>query len=61
MWHNQDDAVATLMGTPYAPGVAALPAGTQQRIRDLLTARLGQAPDGTFTIRTTSHIGRGVK
>ena len=49
------------MGTPYAPGVAALPAGTQQRIRDLLAARLGQAPDGTFTIRTTSHIGRGVK
>ena len=61
VWHNEDDAVATLMGTPYAPGVKALPADVQQRIRDLLAARLGQAPDGTVTVRTTSHIGRGVK
>ena len=61
VWHNEADAVATLMGTPYAPGVAALPADVQQRVRDLLAARLGPAPDGTFTIRTTSHIGRGVK
>lgn len=61
VWSNEDDAVGTLMGTPYAPGVAVLPDGAQRRIRDLLSARLGQAPDGTFTIRTTSHIGRGVR
>ncbi|MGH3293268.1 MAG: class I SAM-dependent methyltransferase [Trebonia sp.] len=61
VWHSEDDAVATLMGTPYAPGVTALPADVQRRIRELLAARLGQAPDGTFTIRTASHIGRGVK
>src|ERR1035437_4599583 len=25
VWHNAEDAVATVMGTPYAPGVKALP------------------------------------
>jgi ubiquinone/menaquinone biosynthesis C-methylase UbiE len=61
VWRNEDDAVATLMGTPYAPGVKALPPDVQQRIRDLLADRLGPAPDGTVTVRTTSHIGRGVR
>jgi ubiquinone/menaquinone biosynthesis C-methylase UbiE len=61
VWHNEGDAVATLMGTPYAPGVKALPADVQQRIRELLAARLGHAHDGTVTVRTTSHIGRGVR
>ena len=61
VWRNADDAVATLMGTPYGPGIGALPAGTQERVRALFAGRLGQSPDGTITIRTASHIGRGVK
>ena len=61
VWHNAEDAVATVMGTPYAPGVKALPAEMQQRVRALLAGRLGQSPDGTVTIQTMSHIGRGVK
>ena len=61
VWHNAEEAVATVMGTPYAPGVRALPAETQQRVRALFAGRLGQSPDGTVIIRTTSHIGRGVR
>lgn len=61
VWRNAEDAVATLMGTPYGPGIRALPAGTQERVRALFAGRLGQSPDGTITIRTTSHIGRGVR
>ncbi len=61
VWRNAEDAVATLMGTPYGPGIRVLPAETQERVRALFAARLGQSPDGTVTIRTTSHIGRGVK
>jgi hypothetical protein len=26
VWHNADDAAATLMRTPYGPGIRALPA-----------------------------------
>ena len=44
VWHNAEDAVATVMGTPYAPGVKALPAEMQQRVRALLAGRLGQSP-----------------
>jgi ubiquinone/menaquinone biosynthesis C-methylase UbiE len=60
-WRNAEDAAATLMGTPYGPGIRALPAETQERVRTLFARRLRQSPDGTITIRTASHIGRGVK
>jgi ubiquinone/menaquinone biosynthesis C-methylase UbiE len=61
MWATADDAAAALTGTPYGPAVAALPGHLQQRIRAQLAARLGPAPDGTVTVRTTSHIARGIK
>jgi hypothetical protein len=61
VWRNADDAAATLMGTPYGPGITALPAETQERVRTLFARRLRQSPDGTITIQTASHIGRGVK
>ncbi len=61
VWRNAEDAVATLMGTPYGPSIRALPAETQERVRALFAGRLEQSPDGAVTIRTTSHIGRGVK
>jgi ubiquinone/menaquinone biosynthesis C-methylase UbiE len=60
VWRNAGDAAAALMGTPYGPGIRALPAETQERVRTLFAGRLRQSPDGTITIRTASHIGRGV-
>ncbi len=61
VWCDADDAVATLMGTPYGPSVKALPIEEQERVRVLLADRLGQSQDGAVTIGTTSHIGRGIK
>jgi ubiquinone/menaquinone biosynthesis C-methylase UbiE len=61
VWRNADDAVATLTGTPYGPGIRALPAEAQQRVRTLFAGRLRPSADGTITIRTASHIGRGVR
>ena len=61
VWRNAEDAAATLMGTPYGPAIRALPAETQERVRTLFARRLRQSPDGTITIQTASHIGRGVK
>jgi SAM-dependent methyltransferase len=61
IWNDEEDAVATLMGTPYGPSVTALPAEMQQQVRALFAERLGQASNGAVIVRTTSHIGRGVK
>jgi ubiquinone/menaquinone biosynthesis C-methylase UbiE len=61
VWRNADDVTATLMGTPYAPGIRALPAETQERVRTLFARRLRPSADGTITIQTASHIGRGVR
>jgi ubiquinone/menaquinone biosynthesis C-methylase UbiE len=61
VWRNAEDAAATLMGTPYGPGVRALPAERQERVRTLFTRRLERSADGTITIQTVSHIGRGVR
>jgi ubiquinone/menaquinone biosynthesis C-methylase UbiE len=61
VWHDPADAIAALMGTPYGPLIAALPPDRQQGIRDGFARRLPRSPDGTITVRTTSHLGRGVK
>lgn len=61
VWSGTEEAVATLMGTPYGPGVEALPVERRQQVRTLLAGRLGQSPGGKVTVRTTSHIGHGVK
>jgi SAM-dependent methyltransferase len=61
VWRNADDVTATLMGTPYGPGIRALPAETQERVRTLFARRLRPSADGTITIQTASHIGRGVR
>ena len=61
VWQDVDDAVATLMATPFGPSMNALAPGTQEQVRTLLAERLGPSLDGTVTIKTTSHIGRGIK
>jgi ubiquinone/menaquinone biosynthesis C-methylase UbiE len=61
VWRDTQEAVATVMGTPYGPKVNGLPVDKQQQVYSLLAGRLGQSPDGTVIIRTTSHIGRGTK
>jgi ubiquinone/menaquinone biosynthesis C-methylase UbiE len=61
VWRNAEHAAATLMGTPYGPGIRALPAEAQERVRTLFARRLRPSADGTITIQTTSHIGRGVR
>ena len=61
VWPDADQAVSTLMGTPYGPSVKALPVEGQDQVRARLAERLGQSPDGTVTVRTTSHVGRGTK
>jgi hypothetical protein len=60
VWRNAEDAVATVTGTPDGPSVGALPVEGQQPVRRLLAPRLTQSPDGTVTIRTTSHVVRRV-
>ena len=61
VWRSADDAAATLMGTPYGPGIRALPAESQEQVRTLFVRRLRPSADGTITIQTASHIGRGVR
>lgn len=61
VWDDPDDAVAAIMGTPFGPSVTGLPMDRQQRLRDSFAERLGRSPDGTVTVRTTSHLGRGIK
>lgn len=61
VWPSADDAVETLMGTPYGPGVRAMAVEGQERVRALFAERLPLSPDGTVTIRTTSNVGRGIK
>ena len=48
------DTVGPLQAGVTCPVPGAIPTGSP--VAGTLTA-----PDGTFTIRTTSHIGRGVK
>ncbi|MGA3353385.1 MAG: class I SAM-dependent methyltransferase [Acidimicrobiales bacterium] len=61
LWNSLDDAVATLVGTPFGPLVACLSGEDQERVRALLSARLQPSPDGTVTVRTASNLARGVK
>jgi ubiquinone/menaquinone biosynthesis C-methylase UbiE len=61
MWQTADDAVATLLGTPFGPRVTALSVGDQERVRTLLAGRLRPSANGTITIKTASNIGCAVK
>jgi ubiquinone/menaquinone biosynthesis C-methylase UbiE len=55
-WPDLETATATLLGTPYGPLVAALPADAQHQVRARLAGRLGAA-----TVRTASNIALAIK
>jgi SAM-dependent methyltransferase len=59
-WATADEATATLLGTPFAPLVSALPAAVQDQVRARLAGKLGAAADGV-TVPTAANIARAVK
>jgi ubiquinone/menaquinone biosynthesis C-methylase UbiE len=61
VWPTPADAASAVLGTPFGPGVAALPVAEQEQVRTTLAARLGQSADGTVTVPTTSNIARGLR
>jgi SAM-dependent methyltransferase len=58
-WDSDEEAADTLLGTPYAPLVAALPADAQEQVRTSLISKLGRSDRGV-TVRTASNIARGL-
>jgi SAM-dependent methyltransferase len=61
VWPASADAVSAVLGTPFGPSVAALPAAAQEQVRAALAARLGQSADGTVTVPTASNVARGLR
>ena len=61
VWPTSADAVSAVLGTPFGPSVAALPAAAREQVRAALAARLGQPADGTVTVPTASNIARGLR
>jgi hypothetical protein len=59
-WRTAEEATSTLLGTPFGPLVSALPADTQQQLRERLASALGDSTDGV-TVRTVSNIAWGTK
>jgi ubiquinone/menaquinone biosynthesis C-methylase UbiE len=59
VWASQNDAANTVHGTPFGPGVSALAAPAQARIRAMLLQRLGARPDGPVTVRTVCNVASG--
>ena len=60
IWPTAEEAASTLLGTPFGPLVAALPADAQQQLRARLASMLGDSAGGV-TVRTVSNIARGTK
>jgi|ERR1700728_610328 SAM-dependent methyltransferase len=61
VWPDADDAVATVLGTPFGPRVTVLPATDQERIHTLLATKLGTSTEGPVTLRTVSNVARGIR
>ena len=61
VWPTSADAVSAVLGTPFGPDVAALPAATREQVLAALAARLGRSADGTVTVPTASNIARGLR
>lgn len=59
-WDSTGAAANTVLGTPFAPLVAALPGDEQERVRRRLIIKLGESDHGV-TVRTASNIARGRK
>lgn len=58
-WDSQEQAADTLLGTPFAPLVSALPADAQEQVRTRLIGKLGRSGRGV-TVRTASNIAHGL-
>jgi ubiquinone/menaquinone biosynthesis C-methylase UbiE len=61
IWRTPEEAVCTLLGTPFGPLVTSLSSERQEQIREALADRLGQSEDGTVVIRTMGNTALGRK
>ena len=61
IWPSLDEAVSTLLGTPFNPLVAARPADEQQRVRAVLAKKFHQSGEGTIVVATTANTAVGYK
>ena len=59
-WPTAEAATSTMLGTPFGPLVAALPADVQQQLRAGLAGKIGDDAD-RVTIRTFSNVAWGTK
>ncbi|HEY1465887.1 MAG TPA: hypothetical protein VGF11_02440, partial [Acidimicrobiales bacterium] len=59
VWSTIDEALSTVLGTPFGPMVSSLSSLEQEHIRALLADKLAQSEDGTVVVRTMSNIARG--
>jgi ubiquinone/menaquinone biosynthesis C-methylase UbiE len=61
IWRTPEEAVCTLLGTPFGPLVTSLSSERQEQIREALADRLEQSEDGTVVIRTMGNTALGRK
>lgn len=61
VWPSLDEAVSTMLGTPYGPLLAGRPEDEQTAIRGRFAQRLapGRRSDGTVSVLTFCTIARG--
>jgi SAM-dependent methyltransferase len=59
VWSTRDEALSTVLGTPFGPIVSSLSSVDQEHLRARLADKLTQSEDGTVVIRTASNIARG--
>lgn len=55
VWPSADEAVSTLLGTPFGPQVCALAGDEQEEVRSVLAEKLAGSTQGEVVLRTTSH------
>jgi hypothetical protein len=61
VWETPEEAISTLLGTPFGPLVTKLSLERQEQIRKALADRLVKSERGTVIIRTVSNTALGRK
>ncbi|HEY2564734.1 MAG TPA: class I SAM-dependent methyltransferase [Acidimicrobiales bacterium] len=61
VWETPEEAICTLLGTPFGPLVTKLSLERQEQIRKALADRLVKSERGTVIIRTVSNTALGRK